>query len=857
MTRRPFDARACCAAGVLLLLATWGRPAESAAGQPAGELTDLAVTVAAAAEREGLGDAEIFGALDGIPMYRIEVPFAEHDTVDIRLDGEVSEDVWQTVAPHDRMLVAVPATARPGQHRTDVHLLATERGLYVGAILYQDPDSLVTRRAIRDLQVDRDTFGITLDTTGEGKFAYWFTLALGDSVQDGKVLPERSYSLDWDGRWSGSTARRDDGWSAELYFPWSMMNLPAVDGPRIIGFALTRQVSHENARYQWPGHAYSSPQFVTALNRMVVEGVAPRPERSVIPFAAYTADRAHDDDELRVGADLTWKPSPAAEFAATVLPDFGAVEADDVVLNLSAQETFFPEKRLFFLEGSEVFETSSRASTGNQQRFTTNENYATTSRRVFMTTYQPAPISLFNTRRIGGTPNQLAVPDGISPQRGELARPTELYGALKMTGSFAPWRYGVLGAAEEDVSLRGLDGAGNEVKIRGDGRDFGAVRLLYEHVGDARASLGYLGTAVQGPLYDAYTHGVDGKFTTGDGRWIAESLLVATDRDGEEGNAATVDLQYAADSRYQHRLSLDWFDEDVNFNDLGFLARNDYRGAQYTLLYARPNTGGAVTDIRGTVIVNARQNVSEHQLVDGGVFWRNSMVLPGRTTLRTGLGFRPGGYEDLDSRGNGAYRTDDRLWTELLLSTSTSRPVAWSLNLGAEQEELGDWTYLAGGGFTWRAGAGMQLDVDLDYRDRGGWMVYQGGRDFGRFQADELTARLKLNWFVTAAHQLGVTAQWVGARADERGVFAVPEGDGSLVPATRTRPDYDFTVSLFTLQARYRWEIAPLTDLYVVYNRSNTLPNQVDAGFGDLLRDVYRDPIIDSFVVKLRWRFGN
>ncbi len=790
-------------------------------------------------------------------MHRIVVPVIEHDAAGIRLDGVVDEPVWQTIAPHDRMLVAVPATARPGRYPTDVRLLATERGLYVGAILYQDPATLVTRRAVRDLQMDRDTFGITLDTTGEGKFAYWFTLALGDSVQDGKVLPERNYSTDWDGRWIGRTARRDDGWSAEAYFPWSMMNLPPVEGPRTIGFAIGRQVSHENARYQWPGHAYSSPQFVTALNLMVVEGVAPRKELSLIPFTAYTADRAHDDDEMRLGADLTWKPSPAAEFAATVRPDFGSVEADDVVLNLSAQETFFPEKRLFFLEGSEVFETSTRASPGNQLRLTTNENYATTSRRVFMSTYQPAPVSLFNTRRVGGTPTQLVVPDGVSPMRGELALPTDLLGALKVTGSAAPLRYGVLAALEEDVELRGVDSAGNDVKIRADGREFGAARMVYEHVGESRASLGYLGTLVRGPVFDAYAHGIDGRFTSAGGKWSAESLLIATDRDDVRGNAAQIDVQYAADSRYQHRVSLDWFDEDVDFNDLGFLQRNDYRGAQYTLLYARPNTGGTVTDIRGTVIVKAKQSVSEHHLVDSGVFWRNSMVLPGRNTLRTGVGFRPAAYEDRDSRGNGAYRTDDRIWSELLLATSASRPMAWSLNLGAEQENLGDWTYLFGGGFTWRAGEGLSLDFDLSYRDRGGWMVYQGGRNFGRFEADELSSKLKFNWFVTAAHQLGLTMQWVGARARERGFFAVPAGDGRLVPAAPTRPDHDFTVSLFTVQARYRWEIAPLTDLYVVYNRSNTLPNQVDAGFGDLLRDVYRDPIIDSFVVKLRWRFGN
>jgi len=794
--------------------------------------------------------------LDGIPVHRFTIPTLPDNTVDVRLDGVVDESVWENLTPYDNMLVAVPATGKPGRYRTEVRLFATERGLYVGAVLFQNPETLALRRSVRDLQMDRDTFGVTLDTSGEGKFAYWFTVALGDSLMDGKVLPERNYSTDWDGPWIGRSARRNDGWSAEMFLPWSMMNLPETGATRTIGFAMSRQVSHENARYQWPGHSYSSAQFVTALNQMQVADIKPRKQLAAIPFVSYTLDRSPHDDLLRVGADFSWKPSPAAELAATLLPDFGSVEADDVVLNLTAQETFFPEKRVFFLEGNEVFDTSSRASTSNQLRFTTNENYGTSSRRVFMNTFVPAPVSLFNTRRIGGIPTQVAAPTGITLLRGETALPTDLDGAAKITGNAGSVRYGLLGAMEQDVELLGADALGNEAIVRADGRNFVAMRGVYEHVGASRQSIGYLGTFVDGPRFDAITHGIDGRFTSSDGRLNMEALLIATERNKIEGNGAQFDLQYAPSSRLQHRVSLDWFDEDVNFNDMGFLQRNNYMGAQYGLLYAR-GKAGSITDIRGTVIVNGKVNVSDHYLVDGGVFWRNSMVLPGRNQVRTGIGFRPAGYEDRDSRGNGAYRTADRTWTELLLGTDASKRVSLSFNLGAQQENLGGWSYLYGIGATWRPTDGMSVDLDVKYRDRHGWMVYQGARNFGRYDASELQPALKVNWFVTAAHQLGVTVQWVGARADERGFFAVPAGDGDLVPAVRTRPDYDFTVSQFTMQARYRWEIAPLTDFYLVYNRGNALPNRFDASFSDLWSETYHTPTSDNIVAKLRWRFSN
>jgi len=838
-------------AGVAALLLASMDPAWTAT------LSESAVVPAGPAQGPTDGPVALIQSLDGIPIHRINIQTLPHDDVAIRIDGVVDEPAWAELAPYDNMLVAVPATGQPGRYRTEVRMLATERGLFVSAILFQDVKTLVRRLSVRDQQMDRDTFGITIDPSGEGKYAFWFTIALGDTVMDGKVLPERNYSTDWDGPWVGRSARREDGWSAELFFPWSMLNLPATDGPRVIGFATSRQVSHENARYQWPGHAYSSSQFVTALNQMRLEGVAPRKELSVIPYVAQTIDQWRNENDTRIGADINWKPAPAVELSASLLPDFGAVEADDVVLNLTAQETFFPEKRVFFLEGAEVFETSSRANTGYQQRSITNENYATTSRRVFMNTYMPAPISLLNTRRIGGTPTQVTVPDGVMPLRGEFALPTELLGALKATGSLGATRYGLLVASEDDVDLVGTDLDGDRRRILEDGRDFGAARFLYERVEAARYSIGWLGTAVRGPQYDAYVHGIDGKFTSATGKWIAEALLIATERDDVSGNAAQLEVQYTRDSRTQHRVTLDWFDEDVNFNDLGFLQRNDYVGAQYNLLYANPNIGGKVSDVRGTFIVNTKMNVSEHQRLDGGLFWRNSMVLPARNTLRTGVGFLPGGYEDRDSRGNGAYRTDDRWWLEAILATDASRVASYSFTAALQQENLGDWSHLVGAGITWRPTDAISLDLDLKYRNRDGWIVYQGRRNFGGFKADELQPALKFNWFLTAAHQLGLTVQWVGVRARERGFYAVPVGDGSLVPAERTLPNYDFTVSLFTLQARYRWEIAPLTDFYLVYNRGNTLPNRVDASFGDLFEEAFQDPIINTFIAKLRWRFSN
>ena len=808
------------------------------------------------------GDMELKGTLGDIPMHYVDLPNFQHAETVIRLDGLVDEPLWLAQPYFDNMIVAVPGTGKPGEYPTQIRFLTTERGIYVSAVMTQPPETLVGRLSNRDEFIDRDTIGVTLDTTGTGLFAYWFILALGDTKMDGKVLPERRYNNSWDGPWLGKSARLDDGWSAEMFFPWSMMNVPPRTGKRTVGFALSRQVSHSNERYQWPGHPYSSAQFVTALNDMRIEGVTPRQQYSFIPYSSQTFDRARDDNRTRVGADLTWRPSPSFEVTASVFPDFGAVEADDVVLNLTALEVFFPEKRLFFLEGNEVFESTRRSSSSNYLRQLTNENFATTARRKFITDSLPTPISIVNTRRIGGTASQISLDDGIMPRRGERNLPTDLLGAAKLTGSVGGLRYGILGAAEDDVKWQVTDTANTfadtQTIFRGDGRNFGVARFLYEgEAGDNRFSTGYIGTHVDGPLYDATVHGVDAHFSSASGRWNADAQFLRSDVDEVTGEGALVDIRFAPGSGLQHTLELDYFDANVNINDLGFLRRNDYAGAQYALQYADATRRRFVRGTRGAFALRQQYNVSEGQVVDSSIAWRNILTLPGRNVLRSAIAFQPARWEDRDSRGNGAYRTKDRLWWQLLWSTDASRMFSYSFGVGGLQEHLGDWTDQANAGITIRPTNNLSLDIDVTYKHRDGWLVYQGDRNFGAFHGADWQPSMKFNWFLTANHQLRLSLQWAGVRVEERGFYAVPEGGGRLTSAPRTLDNHDFTVSLLTTQLRYRWEIAPLTDLYLVYNRGNSLPNQIDADFVDLFTDAFNDPVIDSFVAKLRYRFGN
>ncbi len=127
------------------------------------------------------GGQEVIGELGGIPMHRIAVETRAHAAVEVKIDGQVTESVWQGLATYDNMIVAVPGTGEPGSYPTDIRVFATEKGFFVSAVMQQPVASLVKRLTPRDQFIDRDTFGFTLDTTGNGLFAYWFIVALGDA----------------------------------------------------------------------------------------------------------------------------------------------------------------------------------------------------------------------------------------------------------------------------------------------------------------------------------------------------------------------------------------------------------------------------------------------------------------------------------------------------------------------------------------------------------------------------------------------------------------------------------------------------------------------------------------------------
>ena len=766
------------------------------------------------------------------------VLLAERDAdVEIRLDGRLDEAAWAGLEVHEDFRLIDPDTLEPGSLPTRVRMFYTERGFYLGVDMVQDPETLVEHLSGRDQgMLNRDYFSFTLDTSGEGRYGFWFQLSLGNSIADGTILPERNYSTSWDGAWRGGTARTAEGWSAEYFVPWALVNMPKAEGLRTIGIFAQRNVAYVDERYAWPPLPWTRPKFLSEFQALGLEGVSPRQQYGVTPYVATAYDRfAQGDPEPKAGVDLFWRPSSNFQLTSTLNPDFGNVEADDVVVNLSAYETFFPEKRLFFQEGQEVFTTNGRMFGG---------------------------ASVLHTRRMGAPAVRPDAPEGYAISRADLRRPADLLGAVKATGQRGALRYGFLGVAEDDAMFDAWHADGSHLALNQAGRDFGALRMLYEHANGGYKSLGFISTSMQHPTRSANVTAVDGQFISADGRLRAASQVIASDVTGaeEDGVGGFVDFVYTPKQGISHYLSLDAFDDRIQINDMGYQRRNDYREVKYRVRMSNPNLRH-FRNTRTYIRVDRMWNTAG-QVVDSEISVDQRLVLHNLSQIRFSGGVKPSHYDDRSSFGNGVYRLDDAWEAEVRYYSDSSRRLAYSVRQQWQQEPADGGVYRRTQGMVqWRPSDRMTMGLGLRYVDREAWLLHQSDGAFTAFAADELMPNFDLSYFFSARQQLRMAFQWVAVKAEERSFHQMPDTPGFLVPRAKDVDDAadDFAISRMNLHVRYRWEIAPLSDLFLVYTNNAGLPYSETTGkdFGQLFTETFEQTTGENVVLKFRYRFGS
>jgi hypothetical protein len=213
-------------------------------------------------------------------------------------------------------------------------------------------------------------------------------------------------------------------------------------------------------------------------------------------------------------------------------------------------------------------------------------------------------------------------------------------------------------------------------------------------------------------------------------------------------------------------------------------------------------------------------------------------------------------YDDRNSFGNGTFKKDAITNAAISYHTDKSRPFSAFGRFRTNGEDVGGRTYKYAAGIEWRPNEHAHLNLELKYDVRDGWLLHQEDQNFTTFDATQIQPELSFDYFLTARQHFRVVLQWVGLRAEEDEFFTLDTDSNELIPGSKPPgPSDDFSVSQLNFQLRYRWEMAPLSDLLIVYTKADARRTDLQE-FSDLFEESWDMPLGDQLVVRLRYRFG-
>lgn len=376
------------------------------------------------------------------------VAVAARLTHSIDVDGRLDEAAWQAAPAHGDFWQRQPNEGAAPSQRTEFRLLYDDHAIYVG-VRAHDSDRARIRAMLhrRDQESVSDWVGVMLDSYHDRRTAFAFAVNAAGVQRDLLLYNDTSEDPSWDAVWSSATSIDGDGWSAELRIPLGQLRFSA--GGSRWGIQVMRYIGRDGEESLWAPSPRNAPGFVSNFGVLDgLEGLAPARRVEVLPYMtggfARRSGAASDpfadtvDPRANIGVDARYGLGPNVTLTATINPDFGQVEADPSEVNLSGNETYFAEKRPFFLEGTEIFQVQIGEGGGPGGRDT-----------------------LFYSRRIGASPHGELAGDYVDAPTG-----TTIYGAAKIAGKTAGGlSFGVLDAVTAEETGVAQDAMG--VRTRG------------------------------------------------------------------------------------------------------------------------------------------------------------------------------------------------------------------------------------------------------------------------------------------------------------------------------------------------------------------------------------------------------
>ena len=533
---------------------------------------------------------------------------------ELRIDGRLNEASWNAATPVTTFTQRDPVAGAPSAERTEVRILYDADAVYVGARLHDSSGRVSTRLGRRDSELSSsDWFTVTLDSYHDHLTAFRFGVNPSGVRRDEKVSTDDEDSS-WDPVWDAAATSDAGGWTAEMRIPLSQLRFPRTDA-QTWGVQFVRVIARTNEE-SWfsftPKRERAGvPRFghLTGMN-----GLVPRGRLELLPYLVTRArfNTPPRDDEVafsnpyrdgseqaaELGLDLKYRVASNITLDATVNPDFGQVEVDPAVVNLTAFETRFEERRPFFIEGAEIFSFS-----GSE---------------------------LFYSRRIG------APPPGRVPSSSvydDMPENSTILAAAKLSGKAAGWSLAVLDGVtgRERASYVTADGLRGKSDVSPLSNFF--VSRVRREMREGASVIGGMATVVNRDLGDdalaarvrsqAFAGGMDFTHDWSDRKWSLSGFLAGSHIAGSNavitaaqrssaryyqrpdarqfgldstatslsGFAGQLALERAAGEHWRGDVGFSTVSPGYEINDLGFQSRADQHHAYATLEYVHEEPG--------------------------------------------------------------------------------------------------------------------------------------------------------------------------------------------------------------------------------------------------------------------------
>ena len=291
------------------------------------------------------------------------------------IDGRLIEEGWSRAEAASAFTQRDPDEGRPATERTEVKILYDNDALYIAARLFDSQPELIGRRLSsrdggkdgnRDADPDADRIIIYLDSMYDRLTGAAFGVSAANVQEDAIIFNDTFVDKSWDAVWQSHVSIDEGGWSAEIRIPLSQLRFPLAE-KQTWGVNVERFIRRKNETVWLERVPKNEAGLASRMGNLTgLDGLRPRRRMELLPYAAAraefvapeeTADPFNDGARAfgALGMDMKLGLSSNLTVDATVNPDFGQVEVDPAVVNLTAFETFFPEKRAFFLEGAQIF----------------------------------------------------------------------------------------------------------------------------------------------------------------------------------------------------------------------------------------------------------------------------------------------------------------------------------------------------------------------------------------------------------------------------------------------------------------------------------------------------------------------